>query len=207
MKILIITILLIISNIGLGFNGKVVFKAKNRTKVCSPLNSLTSGLMVSNNFGKTYGACSGFTCQSGYTVSGGGCVASLVANVSCYYDNAQYSSTPYCTSYSNGLSFSSVSIYTYFCIFGCTSVTGTYSYKRNFNCPSIVSGLSNWTYNQVLPMFDATIVAPTNAVMYKYLGGLVTSTSPVMLEHGVNKLYAINPDLSSSYLSGTCTAL
>lgn len=56
-------------------------------------------------------------------------------------------------------------------------------------------------------MFDATIVAPTNAIMYKYLGGLVTSTSPVMLDPAVNKLYAINPDLSWSYLSGTCTAL
>lgn len=49
MKTIIIIIGLLISGIALGFNGKTVFKAKNRTKVCNPLNSLTSGLMVSNN--------------------------------------------------------------------------------------------------------------------------------------------------------------
>lgn len=56
------------------FNSNFLFKTKNRTKSCSVVNG-NNGIQYSNNFGKTYNDCFGFSCNSGYHVEYALCVS------------------------------------------------------------------------------------------------------------------------------------
>lgn len=204
-RYLVLGLIVILGNNVFAFGGKTVFKAKNRTKVCSPVNSLTSGFQVSNNFGKTYGACSGFSCQPNYTVSGGSCVLALVPNATCWYTSTSYGSeTPFCGPYTTSVS--AISLFSTVSIFGYSEWSTTFPYKLHFNCPSL-SVSSTWVYNETLAaMFGSDqLTSPTNYSLYAHI--VNGSKSGVRLEWASKKLYAIDTSGNSVYVSGICTQL
>ena len=55
--------------------GTSTLKASKRTLSCLPANASVAGLQTSLDFGKAYGICVGYTCNSDWTASGNSCVA------------------------------------------------------------------------------------------------------------------------------------
>ena len=191
------------SNNSYSFYNQMVFKAKIKNKSCTPLNSISSGIQISTNFGKTYGLCQNFNCQSGYTSNNGACIPSFVPNVTCA---TQEPSLELCAPISEyGKSFTAIAKYHNFNII----IPLNLSYNKKFYCPNLqgsVQAITSSISDLRIDSYISTIrtQSPANILAFgKQINGIYYRASIYPGNNGVLRIGANYFDVIE-YYSDTC---
>lgn len=151
MKLLFIFLFLTTINTANAFRSRY-FTNPYKTIPCTPTNYLSAGYQKSSDYGKTYNACSNFTCKPGFSISGNSCAQVLAMNTACsnrnngYYYCFYYTET---TTYSIG---SNLPNYYYDPGLGdgCSGFTPGVVITNKYNCnSSIASALLPFTGSPV----------------------------------------------------------
>lgn len=124
-------------------------KSNKRIISCLPANASTPGTSSSSNFGKEFGSCSGFSCNSGYTVSGSNCAVAAVYNVVCTDGQPMTNAFSVCT---HSSSYMQTVRYAYNDGFMSWDLTRTLEFK--WNCPSVVL-----TYTLASPYTNRPVIS------------------------------------------------
>lgn len=115
-----------------------MFKNPKQSISCSPTYSATPGTQTSLDYGRTFGSCSGFTCQSGYSISGSICIVNIIYQA-CGPVNSNYNGTQSSTdggaTWSACVGFSCIS---YYKVSGSSCVHMITDWRAEYwpNCPS-----------------------------------------------------------------------